>query len=95
MDSSALSGSSPPRHVLLAAKRVPGTGNFTTSARIANILQTLGCRVELMDYAVMNSNSVDVSSFDMVIALHALHGCQLLTDCIKHKVSVADSYSIN
>ena len=79
--------------VLFAAKRIEGTGNYTTSTRIADIFTSLGCDVQLLNYASLGCETKatppplhDVQTFDVVVALHALHGYQILMQCILEKV---------
>jgi hypothetical protein len=79
--------------ILFAAKRIPGTGNYTTSSRIADIFTSLGCIVKLVHYDDMKNDeqvgavNVEVEEYDCVVALHAIHGYELLMECINKKVS--------
>jgi hypothetical protein len=86
--SSSLAPPPPVYRILFAAKRIPGTGNFTTSSRIANIVSALGYIVELVDYKSLKTSHIDVRTFDLVMVLHALHGYDVLVECIRQQVHV-------
>mmetsp|Transcript_16830 Transcript_16830/g.28119 ORF Transcript_16830/g.28119 Transcript_16830/m.28119 type:complete len:96 (+) Transcript_16830:34-321(+) len=74
------------RRILFAAKRIPATGNFTTSSRIANVFRSLGNSVDLVHYAELHIHAINFQDIDLVVVLHAVHGYDLLLECIKYQV---------
>jgi glycosyltransferase involved in cell wall biosynthesis len=68
------------KEVLFAAKLTEGTGNYSTACRLIQIFTSLGYSVTTIG-SNEEANSLCISDYYIVIALHALHFAPLLQSC--------------